>query len=133
MEAPTSMRFHKESYWYKQRIQCLCGSKKNHIGTNSDLESILFYKNHTTRNRDYMVYVILQRIILVQIKIQGYMCFYKESYWYKRRLQWLCGSTKNHHGINRDSMVNVVLQRIMLVQIKAPAFMWFCKESYWYK
>ena len=133
MEAPASMWSHKESYWYKWRIQCLCGSTKNHIGTNSDLESICSTKNHTTRNRDCMVYVVLQRIILVQMEAPASMWFHKESYWYTWRLQCLCGSTNNHHGINRDSMVNVVLQTIMLVQMEAPAFMWFWKESYWYK
>ena len=61
------------------------------------------------------------------------MWIYKESYWYKRRHQCLCGSTKNPHGINRDSMVYVVLHRIILVQMKAPVSIWFYKESYWYK
>ena len=34
-------------------------------------------------NRDSMVYVALQRIILVQIEAPVSMWFYKESYWYK--------------------------------------------------
>jgi hypothetical protein len=49
MEAPASMWFHKESYWYTWRLQCLCGSTNNHHGI----------------NRDSMVNVVLQTIMLV--------------------------------------------------------------------
>jgi hypothetical protein len=82
---------------------------------------------------DFRVYVVLQRLILVQIETPVYMWFYKESYWYKWRLQGLCGSIKNHTGTNRDSGVYAVLQRIILVQMEAPVSMWVYKESYWYK
>jgi hypothetical protein len=34
IETPGSMWFYKESYWYKWRFQCLCGSTKNDTGTN---------------------------------------------------------------------------------------------------
>jgi hypothetical protein len=61
------------------------------------------------------------------------MWFYKESYWYKWRLQCLGYSTKNHTGTTRDSRIYVVLQRIILVQIETPGFRLFYKESYWYK
>ena len=127
------MWFYKESPWYKQRLQFLCGSTKNHTGT----------------NRDSRVYVVLQRIILVKIETPISMWFYKESYWYNQRFQGLCGSTKNHTGTNRDPRVQVILQRILLVQMKAPVSvvlqrimlvqleipgsMWFYKEQHWYK
>jgi hypothetical protein len=45
----------------------LCGSTKNNTGT----------------NMDFRVYVVLQRIILVQIETPWSMWFYKESFWYK--------------------------------------------------
>jgi hypothetical protein len=93
------------------------------------------------------VYVVLQRIMLVQIETSRSIWFYKGSYWYKWRLQCLgystqnptgtnegfivlCGSTKNHAGTTRDSRVCVVLQRITLVQIWPSGSMWFYKESY---
>jgi hypothetical protein len=74
-----------------------------------------------------MVYVVLQRIILVQMEAPVLRLFYKESYWYKRQLQWLCGSTKNP-GTNEGSSFYVVLQRIMQVQLEIPGSMWFYKE-----
>ena len=80
-----------------------------------------------------MVYVVLQRIILVQIETPVAMWFYTESYWNKWRLQCLCGSKKNHTGTTRDSKVYVALQRIILVQIETPGFRLFYKESFWYK
>jgi hypothetical protein len=67
MEAPVLRLFYKEAYWYERQLQWFCGSTKNHTGT----------------NRDSRVYVILQRIILVQIETPGFRLFYKESYWYK--------------------------------------------------
>ena len=93
------------------------------------------------------MYVVLQRIMLVQIETSRSIWFYKGSYWYKWRLQCLgystqnptgtnegfivlCGSTKNHAGTTRDSRVYVVLQRITLVQIWPSGSMWFYKESY---
>jgi hypothetical protein len=93
------MWFYKESYWYKWRFQGLGYSTKNHTGT----------------NRDSSVYVVLQRIILVQIETPG-----------------VYGSIKNHTGKNRDYRVYAVLQRILLVQMKAPVSMWFYTESCWY-
>ena len=57
-----------------------------------------------------MVYVVLQRIILVQ------------------RIQGICGSTKNHTGANGGSSVYVALQRIILVQIEPPGFRLFYNE-----
>jgi hypothetical protein len=80
-----------------------------------------------------MVYVVLQRIILVQMEAPASMWVYKESYWYKWRLHCLCGSTKNHTGTTRDSRVYVVLQRITPVQIGTSGSMLCYKESYWYK
>ena len=80
-----------------------------------------------------MVYVVLQRSILVQMKAPVSKLFYKESYWYKRQLQCLCGSTKNHIDATRDSRVYMVLQRMILVQIEAPGVRLFYSESYWYK
>jgi hypothetical protein len=65
--------------------------------------------------------------------------FYKESYWYKERLQSLFYSTKNHTSTARESRVCVVLQRIIvvqaresrvyvaLVQIETPGLMLFYK------
>ena len=101
-------------------------------------------KNHNGTNRDSNFYVVLQRITLVQLEIPGSMWFYKESYWYKMRLQGLgystknptgtnegssvCGSTKNHAGTTRDSRVYVVLQRIALVQIGTSGSMLFYQE-----
>ena len=128
------MWFYKESYWYKQRLHGVCGSTKNHTGTNRDSRVYASIKNHTGTNRDISFYVVLQRIILVQMKAQVSMWLYKESYWYKQRLQFLCGSTKNYTGTNRDSRVYgsiknhtgknrdyrvyAVLQRFLLVQMK---------------
>ena len=133
MKEPVSMWFYKESCWYNQRFQALCGSTKNNNGT----------------KRDFRVYVVLQRIKLVQIETPVDIQSYKESQWYKWRLQCLCGCTKNHHGIkrlhglcgstkihtgtNRDSSFYIVLQRIILVQMEAPGSMPFYKETYWYK
>jgi hypothetical protein len=57
-----------------------------------------------------MVYVVLQRIILVQ------------------RIEGICGSTKNHTGANGGSSVYVALQRIILVQIEPPGFRLFYNE-----
>ena len=62
MEAPVSMWFCTESYWYKWRPQSLGYSTNNHTGTNEVTS----------------VYVVLQRIILVQLEIPGSMWF-----WYK--------------------------------------------------
>jgi hypothetical protein len=45
----------------------LCGSTKNNTGT----------------NMDFKVYVVLQRIILVQMETPVLRLFYTESYWYK--------------------------------------------------
>ena len=112
MDAPASMWFHNEPTWYKWRIQCLCGSIKNHTVTNSD--SRVYFcstKNHATTDRESRVYVVLQRIILAQIETSRRMWFHKESYWYKQRF-W----------------VYVVLQGITLVQMKAPVSVWFYKE-----
>jgi hypothetical protein len=67
MTAPVSIRFYKESYWYNYKFQGLCGSTKIHTGT----------------TRDSRIYVVLQRITLVQIGTSGSMWFYKESYWYR--------------------------------------------------
>ena len=72
MKAPVSMWFYKESCWYNYIFQGLCGSTKNNTGT----------------NRDFRVYVVLPRIILVQIETPE-----------------LCSSTKSHTGTNRDSRV----------------------------
>jgi hypothetical protein len=52
MEAPVSMWFYKESYWYKWQLQCPCGSIKNQTGT----------------TKDSTVYVALQRIKLAPNK-----------------------------------------------------------------
>ena len=62
MEAPVSMWFCTEVYWYKWRPQCLWYSTKNDTSTN-EVSS---------------VYVVLQRIILVNLEIPGSMWF-----WYK--------------------------------------------------
>jgi hypothetical protein len=43
-------------------VQGLCGSIKNHTGT----------------NRDSSVYVALERMILVQIELPGFRLFYNE-------------------------------------------------------
>jgi hypothetical protein len=59
-----------------------------------------------------MVYVVLQRIILVQMESPVLRLFYTESYF-----SGLCGFTKNHARTTRDSRVYVVLLRITLVQI----------------
>ena len=94
-------------------------------------------------------YVVLQKIVLVEMEVPVLRLFYKESYWYKSQLQCLCGSTKNNTGTNGGSSVYVVLQRIILVQIvssfyvvlqrivlvemEVPVLRLFYKESYWYK
>jgi hypothetical protein len=62
MDAPVSMWFCTELYWYKWRPQCLGYSTKNDTGTN-EVSS---------------VYAVLQRIILVKLEISGSMWF-----WYK--------------------------------------------------
>ena len=67
--------------------------------------------------------MVLQRIILVQIETAVNMWFYKESYWYKWRLQCLGYSTKKHTGTKDSSSGSVVLQRIILVQIEIPGSM----------
>ena len=61
------------------------------------------------------------------------MWLYKESYWYKKGLQGLCGSTKNHTGTNGDSGIYVVLQIIILVLMETPVSRLFYIESTWYK
>jgi hypothetical protein len=58
-----------------------------------------------------MVYVVLQRIILVQMEAPASM--------------WV---SKNHTGTNEGSIVYVVLQRIILLQLEIPGSMWFYKE-----
>ena len=78
------------------------------------------------------VYMVLQRIILVQIETLGSMRFYEESYWYKQTLQGLGYSTTNNTGTYRDFRFCLVLQRIILVQIETPEFRLFYKESYQY-
>ena len=89
--------------------------------------------NRTGTKEGSSVYVVLQRIILVHITTAESILFYKESYYYKQRLQGLFCSTKNKTGTNRDFMFYVVLQRIILVQMKAPVLRLFYTESYWYK
>ena len=59
-----------------------------------------------------MVYVVLQRIILVQIETPV-----------------LCGSTKNHTGTNNSSNVYVIPQRIILLQLEIPGYMWIYKKT----
>jgi hypothetical protein len=85
-------------------------------------------KNPTGTNESSSVYVVLQRIILVQMDAPASMWFHNEPYWYKWRIQCLCGSIKNHTGTNSDSRVYFVLQRIMLIQIESPGSMSFYKE-----
>ena len=80
-------------------------------------------KNPTGTNVNSSVYVVLQRIILVQMEAPVSMWFHKEPYWHKWRIQCLCGSIKNHTGTNCDSRVYFVLQRIMLLQIESPGSM----------
>jgi hypothetical protein len=135
IKTPGLMLFYKESYWYKWRLKSLCGSTKNHTGTNNDSRVNLVLQRIILLQMEIPGYnVVLQRIILVQIETSRSMWFYKESYWYKWRLQCLgystqnrtgtnegfsvlCGYTKNHTGTTKDSRVYVVLQRITLVQI----------------
>jgi hypothetical protein len=40
-------------------------------------------KKHPGTYMDFRVYVVLQRIILVQMEAPVFMWFYKESSWYK--------------------------------------------------
>ena len=72
-----------------------------------------FYTDHAGTNSDSRIYVVVQIFILVKMEAPVSMWFYKESYWYKWRLQCLCGFTKNHNGKNVDSSVYVLLQRNM--------------------
>ena len=106
---------------YKQRLQGLGCSTKNPTCTNEG------------SNRVSRVYVVLPRIILVQIATSESILFYKESFYYKQRLHVLCGSTKNPTDANRNSGGYVVLQRMIMVQMEAPVPMWLYKESPWYK
>ena len=126
-----SMWFYKDSFWHKQRLRWICGSTKNHNGTNGGSN----------------VYVVLQRITMVQ-RLHG-LCGSTKNDTGTNRLQFLCGSTKNDTGTNGNSSVYVVLQRIILVQIissfyvvlhklvlvemEVPVLRLFYKESYWYK
>ena len=110
MKAPLSMWFYKESYCYNQRFQGLCGSIKNNTGT----------------NRDFRVYVVLQRIILVQMNVPFFMWFCKKSYWYNQISQGLCGSTKNNTGTNRDLRF---LDSVDIFKSKLKAHLFFASLS----
>jgi hypothetical protein len=57
-----SMCLYNESPWYKLRLPGLCSSTKIHTGSNEGPSAS----------------VVLQRIILIQMKTPWFMWFYKE-------------------------------------------------------
>ena len=67
------MWFYKESYWYNWKFQGLGGSTAKNTGTNGD----------------FRVYVVLQKIRLVQIEYPGSMLFYKNYTSTNRDLRFL--------------------------------------------
>ena len=120
---------YKESYWYKWRLQCLCGFTNTGTNGGSIVNVVLKRIIPVQINRGSSVYAVLQLIILVQMETPVSMWFYKESYWYKWRLHFLCGSTKKQIGTNGGSIVYVVLQRSIQVQIEPLEFRLFYNES----
>jgi hypothetical protein len=77
--------------------------------------------------------VVLQVIIMVQMKASVSMWFRKNNHGINRDAMVYLVLQINHAGTNRDSSFYVVLQRIILVQLEAPVLRLFYKESCWYK